>query len=188
MVIDALVSIHTAGAQSFDRGGHIASAAKPNAALLEELLHDRYYMARPPKTAGREQYGREFVQRMLDSGLPLPELIATATVLTAATVAEGIDRFVRPRMKPDELIVSGGGAHNICLMSQLAAFLPSVAVCTSADYGVDLDAKEAIAFALLAHETWRSRPGNVPSATGARRSVILGKITPGNNRRGLRVV
>ncbi|HEX8985935.1 MAG TPA: anhydro-N-acetylmuramic acid kinase [Bryobacteraceae bacterium] len=188
MVIDALVSLHTGGLQSFDRDGRIASAAKPNAGLLESLLRDRYYLGRPPKTAGREQYGREFVQRMLDSGLPLPELIATATALTAATVAWGIERFVRPRMNPDELIVSGGGAHNTCLMSQLAAFLPNVAVCTSAGYGMDPDAKEAIAFALLAQETWRSRPANLPSATGARRSAILGKITPGNNRRGPRVL
>ncbi len=188
MVIDALVEIHTRGAQRFDRGGRIAASAKPDPALLSALLRDRYYGAPPPKSAGREQYGREFVERLLASKRPLPELIATATALTAATVALGIDRFVRRKMKPDELIVSGGGAHNPAIMAQLAAFLPDVAVCTSSDYGIDLDAKEAIAFAILAQETWRCRPSNIPSATGARRAVVLGKITPGNRSRLRRVV
>ncbi len=187
MVMDALVSRYTGGACAYDRGGRIAAGAKPNGRLLAELLRDRYFAAKPPKSAGREQYGQEFVDRLLATRLPLPELIATATVLTATSVALGIDRFVRPKMKPDELIVSGGGAHNECLMAQLAAFLPGVAICTSSNYGVDLDAKEAIAFAVLAYETWRMRPSNLPAATGAKRPVVLGKITPGNNRGGLRV-
>jgi anhydro-N-acetylmuramic acid kinase len=188
MVIDALVAEFTRGAQAFDRGGKIAAATRPDGGLLATLLRARYYAAKPPKTAGREQYGREFVEHLLETRLPLPELISTATSLTAASVALAIDRFVRPKMKPDELIVSGGGAHNACLMAQLAAFLPSVAVCTSSEYGVDLDAKEAIAFALLAYETLRSRPANLPSATGAKRAVVLGTITPGNKRRRLRVL
>ena len=80
-------------------------------------------------------------------------------------------------MKVDELIVSGGGAHNPVIMGQLAALLPEVAVATSADFGIDIDAKEAIAFAVLAYQTWRRRPGNLPSATGARRAAVLGKVT-----------
>jgi anhydro-N-acetylmuramic acid kinase len=79
---------------------------------------------------------------------------------------------------PADLIVSGGGAHNRRIMAQLAALLPEMAIATSADYGVDVDAKEAVAFAVLAHETWRRRPSNLPSATGARRAVVLGSITP----------
>ncbi|HVX66126.1 MAG TPA: anhydro-N-acetylmuramic acid kinase [Bryobacteraceae bacterium] len=188
MVIDALVSIFSRGAMTYDRGGRIAAQSKPNAKLLATLMRDRYYTSRPPKTAGREQYGREFVDKLIATGLPLPELIATATALTAASVAAAVHRFVRPKMKADELIVSGGGAHNTCIMSHLAAFMPDVAVCTSSDYGVNLDAKEAIAFALLAYETLRGRPANLPSATGARRQAVLGTITPGNKRRRRRVV
>lgn len=178
MVIDALVREHTGGKRKFDRGGRIARGGRLNQALLERLLETRYYRQPPPKSAGREQYGREFVAQLLASGLALPDLIATATALTVAAVALGIERFVRPRMRVDELIVSGGGAHNPQILSYLAAFLPDVALCTSADFGIDIDGKEAIAFAILAYETWHRRAANLPSATGARRAVVLGKITP----------
>ena len=117
---------------------------------------------------------------MKATGLPLRDLIATATVLTAATIAIAVRRSTR---QPKELIASGGGTHNRQIMGHLAAFLPEVAMCTSTDYGVDADAKEAIAFAVLAYETWRGRPSNVTGATGARRDVILGSITPGGEAR-----
>jgi anhydro-N-acetylmuramic acid kinase len=178
MVVDALVAEYTGGKQRFDRWGRIARQAAVNQRLLRKLLRDRYYRAAPPKTAGREQYGAAFVKRLLETRLGLPELIATATALTAAAVAEGIERFVRPRMKVDELIVSGGGAHNAAMLGFLAALLPDVALATSSDFGVDVDGKEAIAFAVLAYETWRRRPANLPSATGARHAVVLGKISP----------
>jgi anhydro-N-acetylmuramic acid kinase len=177
MVVDALAAMHTNGRMRFDRGGRIAAAGRVNGAVLRDLLRDAYYRAKPPKTAGREQYGAEFVQRLLATGLPLPDLIATATALTAAAVAEGLARFVMPRMKVDELIVSGGGAHNPRMLAYLAAFLPGVALSTSDAFGIDPDAKEAIAFAVLAFETWRRRPSNLPSATGARKPAILGKVT-----------
>ena len=172
MVIDALAS-----PRRFDRDGRLASRGHVNEKLLEDLLADSYYRLAPPKTVGREQYGAEFVSRLQASGLSRLDLIATATALTAATVAQGLRRFVLPRMRVDELIVSGGGAHNSRIMAYLAAFLPELAIATSADYGIDIDAKEAIAFAILAHETWRRRPSNLPSATGAKRAVVLGKIT-----------
>jgi anhydro-N-acetylmuramic acid kinase len=187
MVIDALVAKHTEGQQAFDRDGRIARTGAVEDKLLHELSHDHYYWAKPPKSAGREQYGAAFVERLLAGGHALPDLIATATALTTAAIAFGIDRFVRPNMDVDELIVSGGGAHNPEIMGQLAALLPGVAVCTSSDYGIDVDAKEAVAFALLAYETWRQRPSNLPSATGAAHPVILGKITPGSRRRSGRV-
>jgi anhydro-N-acetylmuramic acid kinase len=177
MVVDALVARHTAGRQRYDRDGRIASRGAVDRDLLRELLSDPYYRAAPPKTAGREQYGAAFVDRLIATRLPLPGLIATATALTAAAVAEGIARFVLPRMKVHELIVSGGGAHNPRMMALLASLLPHAALATSADFGVDIDGKEAIAFAVLAYQTWRRQPGNLPSATGAHRSVILGDIT-----------
>src|SRR5258708_6866593 len=174
MVIDALVAMHSQGKQKFDRGGRLAAAGRVNDKLFGKLLQDPYYRESPPKSAGREQYGKEYVSRLLQSKSPLPDLIATATVLTAATIAIGIERFAA---NCDEVIVSGGGAHNPQIMGHLAAFLPKVAMATSADYGIDVDAKEAVAFAILANRTWRRRPSNLPSATGASRAVILGKIS-----------
>ncbi|MGA2155039.1 MAG: anhydro-N-acetylmuramic acid kinase [Bryobacteraceae bacterium] len=176
MVIDALVREHTRGKQNFDRGGRIAASGRIDRRLLDVLLSDAYYRRDPPKSTGREQYGAEFVERMKHSKRPMRDLIATATALTAATIATAVRKSGAVN---GELIVSGGGAHNPRIMAQLAGFLPEAAVATSADYGIDIDAKEAVAFAMLAHQTWRGRPGNLPSATGARRRVVLGSITAG---------
>jgi anhydro-N-acetylmuramic acid kinase len=165
MAIDAL-------APPYDRGGKIAARGRVNAALLRELMRDPYYRRKPPKSAGREQYGAAFVERLRRAGLPLEDLVATATVLTAATIALAVRQF-----GPAELIASGGGVHNPQIMAHLAGFLPDAAISTSTDHGIDADAKEAIAFAVLAYETWRGRPANLPSATGARRAVVLGDIT-----------
>jgi anhydro-N-acetylmuramic acid kinase len=172
MVIDALVREYTTGRQNFDRNGRIAAQGSVDRALLDRLLADPYYRKKPPKSAGREQYGADFVARLTQTGLPLPDLISTATVLTAATVARAVAPFA-----PEELIVSGGGAHNPQILAHLTAYLPGVAMATSADYGIGVDAKEAIAFAILAYQTWRRRPSNLPSATGARRPVVLGNLT-----------
>jgi anhydro-N-acetylmuramic acid kinase len=175
MVMDQLAREYSSGKLSCDRDGKIAAAAKVDRALLDELLRDAYYRKKPPKSAGREQYGVEFVERMKQSGRALPDLIATATVLTATTIALAVSQTVRG---PLDLIVSGGGAHNPQIVGHLAAFLPQARVARSSDYGVGVDAKEAIAFAILAYETWRGRPSNVPSATGAKRAVLLGSVTP----------
>jgi anhydro-N-acetylmuramic acid kinase len=172
MAIDALAGEHTGGRRNFDRGGRIAAQGNLNRPLLDRLLADPYYRRKPPKSAGREQYGAEFVARLKQTGLPLPDLIATATVLTAASIALAASPFT-----PSEVIVSGGGAHNPQILAHLAGFLPGVALATSADYGIDVDAKEAVAFAILAYRTWRRKPSNLPAATGARHPVILGKLT-----------
>ncbi|MGD0202055.1 MAG: anhydro-N-acetylmuramic acid kinase [Bryobacteraceae bacterium] len=177
MVIDTLVGLHTRGRRNYDQGGRIARRGRVSDPLLAGLLDDDYYLEAPPKSAGREQYGKEYAGCLLATGIPLPDLIATATVLTAASVVESIERFVRPKMRVDDLIVSGGGVHNPQIMGYLAALLPDVAIATSSEFGIDVDAKEAIAFAVLAYQTWRHRPSSLPSATGARHSVVLGKIT-----------
>ncbi len=174
MAIDALVRVYTGGRRQFDRDGRIAARGRVDRALLDRLLADPYYRRKPPKSAGREQYGAEFTARLMETGLALPDLIATATALTAATIARAAAPFA-----PAELIVSGGGAHNPRILAHLAGFLPGVAMATSADYGIDVDAKEAIAFAVLAYQTWRRRPSNLPRATGAGRPVILGSVTFG---------
>jgi anhydro-N-acetylmuramic acid kinase len=174
MVIDQLAARHSEGRNHYDRGGSIAAGGHVLRDLLDELLKDKSFQTKPPKTAGREQYGQDFVGRLLGTGAGTVDLIATATAFTAATIALGVKRFA-----PDtsELIASGGGVHNEQLMGQLAAFLPGVKLVTSADFGIDPDAKEAIAFAILAWRSFRKLPGNLPSATGARHPVVLGSIT-----------
>jgi anhydro-N-acetylmuramic acid kinase len=158
MVIDAL-------APPFDRDGALARAARVNEKLLEQLLADPYYHRDPPKSCGREQYGAEFLSQ---TGLD----VATATELTVRTIALAIDRYPSIR----EVIVSGGGAHNIYMMERLRSLLKA-RVTTSAEFGIGVDSKEAILFALLAYRTHQRRAGNVPSATGARKAKILGKIS-----------
>jgi anhydro-N-acetylmuramic acid kinase len=178
MVMDALAAEFTGGKMRFDRNGRMAARGRTDRALLDQLLEDPYYRRQPPKTAGREQYGSAFVERLKKSGLEPASLMATATSLTAATITAAIERFVRPRFPVDDLIISGGGAHNPILMASIAALVPGVRITTTLEFGISVDAKEAIAFAILAYQTYRRRPANLPSATGARHPVILGKITP----------
>jgi len=177
MVIDALVAEFTHGRQHFDRDGRIAARSRIDRALLDRFLARPFYRQRPPKTAGREQYGAEFVAELKQTGLPVGDLIATATALTAATIAAGIERFVKPIMRVDDLIASGGGMWNRTLMAYLQAFLPGIRISRPDDFGINADAKEAVAFAVLAYETYHHRPSNLPSATGARHPVVLGKMT-----------
>jgi anhydro-N-acetylmuramic acid kinase len=170
-----LVSRMTAGRQTFDRDGRIARGAKVHDRMLASMLADPYFKLRPPKTAGREQFGQEFSSGLIATGLALDVLIATATEFAARSVAAAVTNYANDAR---EVIASGGGVHNRWLMRRLRDLLPGFNVSTSADHGVDPDAKEAIAFAVLAHEFVMHRPGNLPSATGARRAVLLGRSTP----------
>ncbi len=178
MVIDQLVSRISLGRQTFDRDGTIASTGVIDQKLLAKLLRDKYFRAKPPKTAGREQYGAEYVSKLLDTELTTEDLIATATALTAESIALGLRNFVLPEMRVDEVFVSGGGTHNPTLMAMLQKALDPIPVKETTEVGLDVDAKEAIAFAVMAYETAHSRPSNVPMATGAKRAVVLGKLTP----------
>jgi anhydro-N-acetylmuramic acid kinase len=177
MVIDQLVARITLGRQTFDRDGGFASRGQADPKLLAKLLRDKYYRAKPPKTAGREQFGAEFVTKLLDTELSTEDLIATATSLTAESIALGIRNFVLPEMRVDEIFVSGGGTHNPTLMALLSKAMQPIPVLMSSEVGLDVDAKEAVAFAVMAYETAHSRPSNVPKATGAKRPVVLGKLT-----------
>jgi anhydro-N-acetylmuramic acid kinase len=177
MVIDQLVARITLGRQCYDRDGVMAAAGEVDPKLLAKLLRDKYFRAKPPKTAGREQYGPELVSKLLDTELSSEDLIATATALTAESIALGLRNFVLPEMRVDEVFVSGGGVHNPTLMRMLRKALDPIPVMESSEVGLDVDAKEAIAFAVLAYETAHCRPSNVPNATGAKRSVVLGKVT-----------
>jgi len=180
MVIDALVSHFTKGRQRYDADARLAQRGKCIMPLLEKLLRDPYLRLKPPKSTGREYFGRQFTSKILKEGPRLrarPEdLIRTAAVFTALSVVDALNRFVLPQTKVVQLIVSGGGARNPLLMAQLEAALAPIQVLRSEQFGVPEQSKEAYAFALLGYETWHRRASNLPSATGARRPAVLGKI------------
>jgi anhydro-N-acetylmuramic acid kinase len=180
MVIDALAAHTTRGRLAYDHDARLARRGRVMPALLDSLLADPYFRRPPPKSAGREQYGRHYVERLVAWGRQRraqPEdLIRTATVLSALSIVDAWNRFIAPRADIGTLIVSGGGAHNPLLMAQLAGLLNGVRVVRSAEVGVPEDAKEAFAFAILAYETFHRRPANLPVSTGAKRHAILGKV------------
>jgi anhydro-N-acetylmuramic acid kinase len=188
MVIDALVRHFTNGEKKYDHDGSLARRGQVIPELLDRLLSNAYFQAFPPKTAGREQFGEAFVSAavVLSNATRGEDLICTATELTVQSVAQALTRFVLPQTPVDQLIVSGGGARNGFLMARLQAVLPRLQVLRSDDLGVPGAAKEAIGFAILANETFHLHPGNIPSATGACRPVVLGKVIYGNNYKLLR--
>ncbi|MFZ0819616.1 MAG: anhydro-N-acetylmuramic acid kinase [Candidatus Acidiferrales bacterium] len=180
MVIDALVRHFTHGREKFDRNAKLAGTGHVIPALINSLLKESYFHQRPPKSAGREQFGEAYVQRFIAWGKrhrTRPEdLIRTATALTSLSIIDAWHRFISTRAKINQLIVAGGGAHNPLLMAQLSAALAGIEVIPSSALGVPEDAKEAFAFAILAYETIHGRAANLPAATGARRAAILGKV------------
>src|SRR6266853_1295772 len=181
MLIDALVSHFTHGRLRFDENARLSCQGRSIPALLDELLRDPYLKLPPPKSTGREYYGNAYLKKLLALGrhhrAKPNDLIRAATIFTALSVVDALNRFVLPKTKIHQLIVSGGGAHNPLILAQLSAALPDIEVLPSGRLGVPEDAKEAFAFALLAYETFHQRPANLPSATGARGSAILGKIS-----------
>ena len=178
MVMDALVRHFTKGAKTYDADGRIASRGRVIMPLLERILRLPFFRQRPPKSAGREQFGQHFVRRyfLAPRTTRFEDLVRTAAELTVATISDALERFVFPRSRIQRLIVSGGGAHNRILLAGLQAYLPQLAIEFSDRYNLPIDAKEAIAFAVLADRTLHGLPGNLPSVTGARRPVVLGKI------------
>ncbi|MBZ5554307.1 MAG: anhydro-N-acetylmuramic acid kinase [Acidobacteriia bacterium] len=179
MMMDAAVAIRSRGKLNFDRHGALASRGRVIPSALQWLLKHPFYRRRPPKAAGREQFGIEYTEAALRRmrSARVEDVLATLVELTVRTILSALEKYAGPSGPIDELIVSGGGARNRFLMSRLQFLLPETRVMTSSEVGIDLDAKEAIAFALLANETWHHQPANVPSVTGAHHPVILGKIT-----------
>jgi anhydro-N-acetylmuramic acid kinase len=153
--------------------------------VVKRVMARKFFRAKPPKTAGREEFGREFVQEFLrECGRARKQdVVATASALTARSIAEAVQRFVIARSGSQssfrQMILSGGGARNATLVAMLAECLAPVGICVrfSDEFGLPSEAKEAVAFAVLAYETWNRRPSNVPSATGAKRGAVLGKIS-----------
>ena len=181
MLIDALVAHFTQGRRRFDKNARLAMQGRSLPALLDDLLGDPYLKLVPPKSTGREYYGHAYLKMLFSLGRHYRaspnDLIRAATIFTALSVVDALNRFVLPTTKIQQLIVSGGGAHNPLILAQLAAALPGIEVLPSGRLGIPEDAKEALAFALLAYETFHQRPANLPSATGARGLAILGKIS-----------
>jgi anhydro-N-acetylmuramic acid kinase len=180
MVIDAIME--ELFGRRYDRDGKVAASGQVREGVIAQLMREPFFRQRPPRTAGREEFGREYVGRFLRMcrGASKPDVVATATALTTRSIADATQRFVLRRQKKyRELIVSGGGAQNPTLVAMLRSALApfGIELRFSDEFGVPTEAKEAVAFAVLAHETWHRRPSNVPSATGAKRPAILGKIS-----------
>jgi anhydro-N-acetylmuramic acid kinase len=181
-LIDAAVERATLGEESFDRDAHWGEAGTVDEALLAELMAHPYIGEPPPKSTGREVFGRPFVDALLERGRPegwsaWADLIATLTAFTTGSIAHGILAWLVPRAV-DEVIVTGGGARNPLLMALLTAALAPVPVRGGDVLGVDPDAKEAVAFAALAWAHARGFAGNAPEATGAHGPRVLGSRTP----------
>jgi anhydro-N-acetylmuramic acid kinase len=184
MVIDAVTQ--RLFGQPFDRNGKIAASGAWIEPVIAKILRGEFFRRKPPKTAGREQFGREFVESFLRLCGEARErdVVATATALTARSIADAVRRLLprrRNARKPafSEMVVSGGGAKNVKLMAILSGEMDRLGLRLrfSDEFGLPSEAKEAVAFAILAHETWHRRPSNIPSATGAKRPAVLGKIS-----------
>ena len=179
MLLDEAARVATAGARNYDQDGALAAQGHVDESLLAEWMGESFFQQRPPRTTGRELFGTqraaEYWSQASRRGLGPNDILATLTALTVRSIEHAYRTFL-PAF-PDEVIVSGGGASNHTLMAMLAERLMPARVTTSQEYGLDIEAKEAVAFAVLAYETWHKRPGNLPTATGAARAVVLGSIT-----------
>ncbi len=180
MVLDALAERLLPGRPSCDRDGAAASRGRVHEPLLLDLLDNRFFHTPPPKSTGRELFGASYVDEVVSKGggLGADDLLATLTQLTARSVAEAVEMFVDPRLLPPQrVIVSGGGVHNAALMAMLAERFSPVPVEPSDTHGIPVDGKEAVLFAVLAAETVKGTPTNLPAVTGASGSRVLGKIS-----------
>lgn len=183
MIIDAVVSAVTRGRETYDAGGARGARGRVCQELLALLQQDAYYTQALPKTTGRERFGVQYTQDILHwqkaHGLSDDDLVATVTDLTAWSIADAYERYVLPKYRASELIAGGGGSYNKTLMAFLKKRMEpyGVRVRIQEDLGFSSDAKEAVAFALLADRTVRGLPNTLPSVTGARREVIMGKLS-----------
>ena len=179
MLIDEAARLATDGAWNYDHDGALAAQGIVDEPLLAEWMAEPFFQLQPPRTTGRELFGiqraAEYWSQASLRGLVPNDIVATLTALTVRSIEHAYRTFF-PDF-PDEVIVSGGGARNHTLMAMLAERLAPARVTTSEEYGLGIEAKEAVAFAVLAYETWHRRPGNIPVATGASRAVVLGSLT-----------
>lgn len=183
MLMDKVVSLASGGKDKYDKYGKLASQGLVNKGLLQKLLSLPFFAQLPPKSTGAELFGNEKAQELYslvkDKTISLNDLMATLLELTTESIALSYERFILPKWKISQVILSGGGARNPVLVERLKKRLSSVTFSTSDDYGIPLDAKEAVAFAILANELISGNFTNLPSVTGAKRRVPLGKIVLG---------
>ncbi|MFE4893744.1 anhydro-N-acetylmuramic acid kinase AnmK [Peribacillus butanolivorans] len=164
----------------YDEGGKIAKQGLINKELLSYCFSHPYIMSPPPKSTGRELFGRQYVVKLLKmfESLPSQDILATVTMFTAKSIVENYRAYIFPKTKIEEVIIGGGGSYNETLLEMIQSLLGnSIQVLTQEELGYSSEAKEAVAFALLANETFHGNPSNVPKATGAKNDVILGNIT-----------
>jgi anhydro-N-acetylmuramic acid kinase len=177
MVMDALVERMTDGRESIDRDGRIAARGRVDQAWLDELQRHPYFARTPPKTTGREMFGGQYAAELwragAERGLSPQDIVTTATALTAETITTPLSQIRQLR----ELILGGGGAHNPTLVGMIAARLPGVDILRPEQFGIPAQAKEALAFAILAYSAYLQSPNNLPSVTGARHPVVMGKTS-----------
>ena len=180
MCIDAVITEITEGAEKYDKAGKRAAQGTPHQSLIQEWLKHPFFQLPPPKTTGREMFGHTFAMECLEAcrkhQLSDNDCIATLTELTVQTIAGYIEQFITKQNPIDTLYVSGGGVHNQTIMRRLGELLSDTAVEAVDNSGISADAKEAIAFAILANETLHGQAGNLPSATGASVRKVLGKF------------
>ncbi len=175
MIIDLLVEKYTSGRLRFDKNGEIGSQGNVRQDLLDKWMKHHFLSQLPPKSTGREEFGTLFLSTYLHETEPSPDLIRTAEEFTALSISEAYRKFLPGT--PEEIIVTGGGAHNPVILSSLSNYFKSSRVITGDKRGIDVDFKEAMAFALMGLWNILGKPNNVPEATGASRKVILGKLS-----------
>jgi anhydro-N-acetylmuramic acid kinase len=186
MIVDALMENFTHGRARYDKDSQMALRGWMLPKLLNEMMEHPYLHKEPAKTAGREQFGRAYAEKIMAWGKKNranpADVVRTATIFTSLSIGTAFQKFILPRTQVDELIVSGGGARNTLMMVYLAAILPGFSIVSSDLFGIGPEAKEALAFATLAYESFHGRPNNLPSATGADHPAILGKLVHGRAR------
>ena len=180
-LLDRTMMTWTQGEQAFDPNGENARAGRINQALLEWLRQHPYCGKKPPKSAGQEEFGIPFFQEIMDRFTPKTagdwqDLLATLTEFTSVCIAGELKRFGRDYPTFKRLFIGGGGSRNVFMMERLRALLPQLEIESVNLAGIDSDNKEAFGFAYLGYLWLRQLPGNLPSVTGARKPVVLGKL------------
>lgn len=178
MIIDQVVESLTDGEKTYDQDGDMGGKGKVDKELVKQWLQDPYFSINPPKSTGREKFGKQYAVRLMNDAahLSINNLIATVTAFTAHSIVDSYERFILPEHKIDEIILGGGGSHNRTLIRMIERLLPGVKVMTHEDYDIDGDFKEAIAFVIIANEFMQGSVNTLPSATGASRPVTMGKL------------
>ncbi|KAA3597317.1 MAG: anhydro-N-acetylmuramic acid kinase [Candidatus Scalindua sp. AMX11] len=184
MVIDRFAEKITNGRAKFDKDGALASRGRPDQHFLDRLCAHPFVTKQPPKSTGREDFGIDFAdnlyEEMKQKRLNDSDAIATVTAFTAKSISDSYRNFIQPLHRIEEVVLGGGGVHNRTLMKFLGDYLPCMRIRQTDDFGIPADAKEAMSFALLANETVYGTPANIPSSTGAKEKVVLGKIILGS--------